>query len=126
MRFLVVDDSPIDRLVMTRALAHAFPEATLRAVGSSMQEFQAAIEEEPCDVAVIDYALGWGDGLEVIDKMRKRWPDCGAILCTVMPSERLFSQAITAGFDACLTKSNTLEHLMMAVQGFLANSAKGS
>jgi CheY-like chemotaxis protein len=122
MRFLVVDDSPIDRLVMSRALASAFPEATLRAVGASMQEFHAAMEEEPCDVAVIDYALGWGDGFEVIDKMRKRWPACGAILCTVMPSERLFSQAITAGFNACLTKSNTLEHLTLAVEGFLAGS----
>ncbi len=124
MRLLVVDDSPIDRLVLTRALASAFPEATLRAVGSSMQEFQAVIEEDPCDVAVIDYALGWGDGFEVIQTMRKRWPDCGAILFTVMPSERLFSQAITAGFDACLTKSNTLEPLTFAVEGVLSSSER--
>jgi DNA-binding NarL/FixJ family response regulator len=89
-----------------------------------MQEFQAVIEEEPCDVAVIDYALGWGDGFEVIHSMRKRWPDCGAILFTVMPSERLFSQAITAGFDACLTKSNTLGHLTFAVEGVLSNTER--
>ncbi len=122
MKLLIVDDSPIDRLLLTRALGNAFPGVTLCAVGSSLQEFEAAIEHEQCDVVVVDYALGWGDGFEVIRSVRKRWPSCAAILLTMMPSDRLFSQAMTAGFDACLTKSNSLEHLTLAVAGILADS----
>jgi DNA-binding NarL/FixJ family response regulator len=121
MKFLVVDDSPIDRLVLTRALANAFPGATLCAVGSSMQEFEDAIEKEKYDVVVIDYALGWSDGFEVVRSLRKRCPECPAILLTVMPSERVFSQAMTAGFNVCLTKSSSLEHLTLAVEGILAS-----
>jgi DNA-binding NarL/FixJ family response regulator len=122
MKFLVIDDSPIDRLVLTRALGNAFPAATLCAVGSTMQEFEDAIETEKYDLVLIDYALGWGDGFEVIRSVRKRSPDCAAILLTMMPSDRLFSQAITAGFDVCLTKSSSLEHLTLAVEGVLGGS----
>jgi DNA-binding NarL/FixJ family response regulator len=122
MRLLVVDDSPIDRLLLTRALTNAFPDASLRVVGSNMKEFEDAVEEGPCDLLVADYSLGWADGFEVIRSVRLRWPDCRAILFTVMPSDRLFSQAISAGFDACLTKSSSLEHLTLAVEGILAGS----
>jgi CheY-like chemotaxis protein len=62
MRLLVVDDSPIDRLLLTRALTSAFPDAYLRVVGASMKEFEAALEEDPCDLLVADYSLGWADG----------------------------------------------------------------
>ncbi len=120
MRLLVVDDSPIDRLLLTRALTKAFPDANLRVVGSSMKEFEEAVAEGPCDLLVADYSLGWGDGLEVLRSVRGRWPHCRAILFTVMPSDRLFSQAMNAGFDACLTKSNSLEHLTLAAESILA------
>jgi DNA-binding NarL/FixJ family response regulator len=57
-------------------------------------------------------------------KVRERWPECRAILFTVMPSDRLFAQAMSAGFDACLTKSPDLEALTLAVRGALARSGK--
>jgi DNA-binding NarL/FixJ family response regulator len=120
IRLLVVDDSPIDRLLLTKGLSRAFPYADLRVVGSSKIEFQAALESEECDLLVADYSLGWADGFEVMRSVRQRWPQCRAILFTIMPSERLFSQAMSAGFDACLTKSGTLGPLTVAVEGALA------
>jgi DNA-binding NarL/FixJ family response regulator len=124
MRFLAVDDSPIDRLLLTRALGSAFPEASLRVVGSNMMELEDAVEEAQCDILVVDYSLGWADGFDVLRSVRRRWPQCRAILFTVMPSERLFSQAMSAGFDACLTKSSTMEHLTLAAEGLLSGGGK--
>src|SRR5579883_2949777 len=121
MNLLVVDDSPIDRLILNRALAKAFPQARVRVAGANMKEVQHAVEEEQYDLLVVDYALGWGDGFEVMRSVRKRCPECKAILFTVMPSDRLFSQAMTAGFDVCLTKSDSLEHLKLAVEGIFGD-----
>jgi DNA-binding NarL/FixJ family response regulator len=98
----------------------AFPEARLSVVGSSLREFQKALEDAECDLVVADYSLGWADGFEVMRSVRQRWPQCRAILFTVMPSDRLFARAMRAGFDACLTKSSSLEPLTMAVEGALA------
>lgn len=120
VRLLVVDDSPMDRLLLTRALRRAFPDANLRVVGSSMKEFRTAVGDGPFDLLVADYSLGWADGFEVMRSVRRRWPDCRAILFTVMPSDRLFAQAMSAGFDACLTKSKSLEHLTLAVESILS------
>lgn len=120
MRLLIVDDSPIDRLLLTRSLTKAFPHARLRVVGSTIKEFEDAVEEGPCDLLVADYSLGWADGFGVLNTVRRRWPKCRAILFTVMPSDRLFSRAMSAGFDACLTKSSSLEHLTMAAKTALA------
>jgi DNA-binding NarL/FixJ family response regulator len=110
----------MDRLLMTRALSRAFPHADLRVVGTTLKEFEDAVEEGPCDLLVADYSLGWADGFEVLRSVRQRWPKCRSILFTVMPSDRLFSLAMSAGFDACLTKSNSLEHLTLAAESILA------
>jgi CheY-like chemotaxis protein len=124
MRLLVVDDSPIDRLLLTRGLTEAFPKASLCVVGSSKKEFQAALDDQEYDLVVADYSLGWADGFEVMNSVKERYPDCRAILFTVMPSDRLFAQAMSAGFDACLTKSSSLEPLAVAAHGALARSGK--
>jgi DNA-binding NarL/FixJ family response regulator len=124
MRLMVVDDSPIDRLRLTRSLSAAFPDARLSVVGSSLSEFQDALEDAECDLVVADYSLGWADGFEVMRSVRRRWPQCRAILFTVMPSDRLFAQAMSAGFDACLAKSSSLEPLTFAVEGALALSGR--
>lgn len=124
MRLIVVDDSPIDRLLLTRSLSTAFPDASLSVVGSSLSEFQAALENTECDLVVADYSLGWGDGFEVMRSVRQRWPECRAILFTVMPSDRLFAQAMSIGFDACLAKSSSMEPLTFAVESALALSGK--
>ena len=124
MRLIVVDDSPIDRLLLGRGLAKAFPDANLNVIGASRAEFLETLGETECDLVVADYSLGWADGFEVAREARERWPECRAILFTVMPSEQLFSRAIRAGFDACLTKSPDLEPLTLAVQGALARSGK--
>ena len=121
---MVVDDSPIDRLLLEKELAEVFPDASLRVVGASKKEFLATLEEPECDLVVADYSLGWADGFEVMHSVRERWPECRAILFTVMPSDQLFSRAMRAGFDACLTKSADLEALTMAVYGALARGGK--
>jgi DNA-binding NarL/FixJ family response regulator len=124
MKFMVVDDSPLDRLIIKKGLATAFPEASLSVIGASRTEFQKTLEKTEYDLLVADYSLGWADGFEVMRKVRERWPECRAILFTVMPSDRLFAQAMSAGFDACLTKSPNLEALTLAVRGALARSGK--
>jgi DNA-binding NarL/FixJ family response regulator len=124
MRLMVVDDSPIDRLMVRKALENAFPDASLCIIGASRTEFQATLKGTECDLLVADYSLGWADGFEVMQSVRERWPECRAILLTVMPSDRLFSQAMTAGFDACVTKASNLKVLMLAVEGALADSGK--
>lgn len=110
--------------MLGRGLAKAFPDAHLKVTGASLMEFLKTLEEPECDVMVADYALGWGDGFDFIREARARWPECGAILFTVMPSEQLFSRAISAGFDACLAKSADLMPLALAVQGALARKGK--
>jgi len=124
IRFMVVDDSPLDRLVLKKGLAAAFPDAILCVIGASRDDFQRTLEKSEYDLLVADYSLGWADGFEVLRKVRERSPECRAILFTVMPSDRLFAQAMTAGFDACVTKSPGLEALTWAVRGALARSGK--
>ena len=45
LRLMVVDDSPIDRLLLEKELAEVFPDASLRVVGASKKEFLATLEE---------------------------------------------------------------------------------
>ena len=124
LRLLVVDDCAADRLLVKTALADAFPDASLQAVGSTRNEFQAILDDDEFDLLVADYTLGWADGFEVMSRVRQRWPGCRAILFTGMPSDKLFARAINAGFDACLTKDAGMEPLAAAVGAALASEAR--
>jgi two-component sensor histidine kinase len=105
MRILHVDDSPDDRALVARALRREWPEADLPQAGGpeALESVLAATRD--LDVAILDFSLGWGDGLGVLRRIRAKYPDCPAILFTGSLGEERAVQMIQAGFDDYVIKS---------------------
>lgn len=57
------------------------------------------VAAQPVDCIVADYELAAGDGLELLETIRADYPELPFVLCTDGGSERLASDAISAGVD---------------------------
>jgi PAS domain S-box-containing protein len=111
MDLLLVDDSPTDRLVMKANMQRAFPGVQVSIAGEA-SELNDALRRENCDVVITDYWLGWGDGLSVLQRVRKRWPRCRVIFLTGNGGEEVVAEAFRFGLFYYLLKPDGFDKLV--------------
>ncbi|MEM8663300.1 MAG: ActR/PrrA/RegA family redox response regulator transcription factor [Pseudomonadota bacterium] len=78
-KLLIVDDDAAFGQRLARAMEK---RGVLTDVAETAAEAAAQVERDPPDFAVVDMRLGDGNGLEVVERMRKRKPDAKAIILT--------------------------------------------
>jgi CheY-like chemotaxis protein len=69
LSILLVDDDPIDRDLVKLELTREFEEVQFHEAGTP-ESLQEALEKGGFDIALIDYRLGWSDGLKVMSEVR--------------------------------------------------------
>jgi DNA-binding response OmpR family regulator len=75
--------------------------------------------------AFIDIHLGDGiSGLQLIPKLREKWPFCPLIIITADPSEATLSDALASGADDFVTKPIRSKELLARLQARLADQAQ--
>jgi two-component sensor histidine kinase len=117
MEILLVDDNPDDRSLARRGLEQGITGTRITEAGTSAT-LDAALADTVPDVAVIDYALGWADGLEVFRRIRAVHPDCGVVMFTGSLGEEGAVDVMRAGIDDYLVKDPfRLPRLAATVEG---------
>ena len=103
-RILVVDDTPDDRVLVRREAEALFPGAEIVETGTR-EAFEAALAGPSFDLAVTDFALKWGDGREVLDRVRAAYPGCPIVMFTASGDETTAVELMKAGLDDYVVKS---------------------
>jgi signal transduction histidine kinase len=104
LHILVVDDSPSDRLAAVRGLRKGFaPGVRVHEVGTE-PEWRQALDTAHFDLAIIDYRLGWTDGLELLRELKARAPAKPVIMLTGTSTEGQALMGAQEGLDDYLTK----------------------
>lgn len=103
MKILIIDDSENDRLLTRREIAREFADAEIAEVASRRQLDEALAGPRP-DVAVVDYALGWGVGISISKELKARFPDCPVIMFTGTLGEEYAVLAMKSGLDDYIVK----------------------
>jgi len=106
LRILVVDDSPHDRLATVRALRRFHPDADLTEVATE-PEWKAVVDGPSFsfDVVVLDFRLGWTDGIELLRELRARWHHLPIVMFTGTARDDTAIRALRDGVDEYLPKS---------------------
>ncbi|MDC3960419.1 hybrid sensor histidine kinase/response regulator [Polyangium jinanense] len=116
MRFLVLDDNPDDRLVAIRLLSHEFPDAQADEVFDKAG-FEQALARDGYDAVVTDYMMRWTDGIQVLQLIKRHWPDCPVVLFTGSGNEEVAVEAMKSGADDYVVKSpQRMARLPLAVR----------
>ncbi|MBC7252687.1 MAG: response regulator transcription factor [Actinobacteria bacterium] len=90
-------------------------------VARSAEEALEKIDRFPPDVVIVDIQLPGMNGIELIRRIKSRYPDIEAITLTVFDDEQFAKQAIKAGAIGYVIKDAAKEELVKAVRA----AAKG-
>ncbi len=110
-----VDDHPIYRDGLQRALTSAMPGLEVRVV-EGVAAALAALEEKPdADLVLTDQRLLDGDGLSLLASLRKRHPTIAVGLLCADATAALGKRAMALGAVACLSKDRDAVRLAQAL-----------
>ena len=117
VKVLVVDDSKLARINAGKALGQLQPDWQRIEAGGA-EEARAAMEEDPADIALVDFNMEGTDGLALAAELREAWPTMPIALITANIQDEIISRArdINISFVA---KPLTAEGL----QGFVSGAA---
>ena len=73
VRFLVVDDSAVNRMLACQVVKSHWPQATLVQAGNGQEALQA-LERESFDMVLMDMLMPVMDGIEATRRLRTEWP----------------------------------------------------
>ena len=114
MRFLIIDDSPYDRELIIRKLQDEFRDTTFIEV-SRQADFEEAMAQGDFDVVLVDYGLKWTTGLDILKKLRTRFPDLPVVMVTDTGNEEIAAEGMKAGLSDYALKKH-LQRLPFAVK----------
>jgi CheY-like chemotaxis protein len=117
---LIVDDSPVDR-VLVEGLLRA--DKSLRAVTASdgADALSRVGELEP-DLVITDLQMPEMDGLQLVTAMKIHYPEVPVLLITAHGSEELAIRALEQGAASYVPKSQLGDKLLESAQRVLALS----
>jgi CheY-like chemotaxis protein len=111
---LIVDDSKLARIVVTKALAQLQPEWTKVEAGSAAQAHEI-VAGETIDVALIDFNMTVKNGLELADELRALHPEMPIAIITANIQDEVIARAREIG-ASFVPKPVTVEGL----EGFIS------
>jgi PAS domain S-box-containing protein len=124
MRVLIVDDNPADRALSRREALRVDPAAKIFEADSP-DSFEAALASGPLDVAILDYSLGWTNGMKLLQRLKQRQPDTGAVLFTGSLGEEEAVEAVKSGFDDYVVKDiRRLPRLRASIESLAKRTAE--
>ena len=72
-RFLVVDDHPVNRVLVNRMLKASWPQARIREASDGVEALQA-LDDEPVDAVFMDMLMPRMDGITCTQRIRQHLP----------------------------------------------------
>jgi CheY-like chemotaxis protein len=114
---LIVDDSKLARIVMSKAITALQPEWTRIEAGSA-DEAIAIVDKHAVDVAVLDFNMPGRDGLVLAVELRARFPAMSIAIATANVQDEVIAGARAA--NATFINKPVTEDGM---RGFLSGAA---
>jgi len=115
IRIVLIDDHEVVALGL-KALLEDEPDLSVVAVATSAASAVRCVEEHRPDVAVVDYRLPDGNGIEVIRSIRAAPDPPGIVMMTAAADRRVMSHALDAGCSSFLSKNADGSDLLASVR----------
>ncbi len=104
MKFLLIDDDPVERSLTAKILADRFVDAQVIEV-TNYKQFEHLLSQADFDLIISEFHLGWSTtGLKLFKQVRDRYSCIPFIILTGFGNEEIAVAAIKAGVDDYLSK----------------------
>jgi PAS domain S-box-containing protein len=103
LRLLLIDDNDEDRALIIHELRQRFSHLISEQI-SEAAALNHALERGAFDVVVMESQLRWINGLDLLQDLKARHPDCATVMFTRHGHEEMAVAAMKAGLDDYLIK----------------------
>lgn len=112
---VIADDHPLIRKGIRQLL---FREADMELTGefADAKDLLHGLDEIECDVLILDISLPDRNGLDVLQRIKERWPHIRVLVLSMHPEERYALRALRAGADGYIPKETDVNKLLQAVR----------
>src|SRR2546422_10270685 len=123
MRVLLIDDNPDDRVLIRRQLTRHFPDLEVEDIRAEL-DLRRALQAGAVDLVITDFELRWSNGIEVLERIKARFPECPVVMFTGTGTQEIAVAAMKAGLDDYVIKAAAhYVRLPVAVEGAFRRSA---
>src|SRR5258708_2114757 len=112
---LFVDDHPIYRDGLQRALMSALPGLRIHVTSGYRSALELLAVARDIDFCLADYRLVDGDGVSLIEEVRRNYPHIALGLLCADPLAGIVARVKAAGGVACLSKARDTGALASAI-----------
>jgi two-component system NarL family response regulator len=115
IRIMVVDDHPVVRAGLVMLISHE-PDMTVVAEASNGKEALLLFEQTNPDITLMDLSLPDIHGVEVIERIRKRFPQAKLLVLSVYSGSEDVFRSLQSGALGYLIKDSTPDQLFHAIR----------
>ncbi|CAI1037096.1 response regulator transcription factor [Serratia ficaria] len=115
---LLVDDHPVVHVALEAALMKSSRPYTLQAAQDDAQAL-AQLAAGAFSLVILDIGLPQVDGLQLLKKIRRRYPQQPILIYTAQEEDIYARMAHAAGANGFVNKGSTLEQLVRAIERVL-------
>ena len=112
-RVVLVDDHRLVVEALAKLLG-AEPDTSVVATAGSLRELESGIPD--FDVAIVDYLLPDGTGVEATRLIKRRLPGARVVILSAVTDDYAAARATNAGSDAYLSKGVSMAELLSALR----------
>jgi DNA-binding NarL/FixJ family response regulator len=119
IKVLVVDDHPVVREGLAMRIATQ-PDLEVCGEAEDLPGAMALLTSVRPDLAIIDIALKRGNGLDLVGRIRERYPAVRVLVWSMYPDNLYAERALRAGAQGYLHKGRATSQLLDAIRAVLA------
>lgn len=114
-KIFLVDDHAILREGLKKLVSET---QSLEVAGeaSNGRDFLHQLENNPCDLVILDISMPDMDGLKVVEKLKEMKPHLKILILTMHDNREFFRHAIAMGVDGYMLKEDVYERLISAIK----------
>ncbi|MCQ8896644.1 response regulator transcription factor [Limnobacter humi] len=112
---LLVDDHAAVRSGYRRFI-EMDPDLRVIYEAGNAEQALAWLSQHPVDVAVMDISMPGQSGLELVKRVKLKWPDLPVVILSMHDSPVVASKALESGAIGYVTKSSEPEELVKAIR----------
>ncbi len=115
MKVFLVDDSLVIRQRLKRLLAELEEVQVIGEAGEVQQATDAILEQKP-DVVLLDIHLFNGNGIDVLERLKREKPAPAVVILTNYPYPQYRQKCMDAGADFFFVKSTEFDQVVPALK----------
>lgn len=115
IRVVIADDHAVVREGIKRIISDA-GDMTVVAEAGDGKELLTQLEAGGCDVVLLDLAMPGTPGLQILQDVRRRYPQISVLILTMYPQDQYAVRTLIAGASGYVHKGDPPDELIVAVR----------